>query len=453
MNKKELDFVLQEGEGLKVEFKETVSNLDKEIVAFANTIGGRIFIGINDNNKVIGATLTNRLKSQIMDVARNCDPPIDIALEYVDKVIIISIPESLNKPHKCSSGFYLRKEATSQKMSQKEIVDFILSLGKKSFDSLPNQQFKLKDISPDLVERYLQKAGVSNTISLAEKLFNLGVADERGAVNNAGILFFCENPKKYFIQAYVTCARYLGTAKVKVLDRKDFEGDLVSQIDESIKFVQRNTRLEYEIKEIRRKEIPEYPTDAIREAIINALMHRDYVERGSNVQVDIFDDRIEISNVGGLIKPLTKEKLGMLAVRRNPLIADLLHRIDYVEKMGTGLKRIKDACVLHGVTVEVETNGFFIITFRLKPIKTVEKKVGERVGGKVGERVGGNLTKNQSNILLEMSKDKFITAEKLSKAIGISQRKIEENISKLKEKNLLIRVGPDKGGHWEVKHE
>ena len=143
-------------------------------------------------------------------------------------------------------------------------------------------------------------------------LFNLGVYD-KNKINNAGILFFCSNPKKYFINAYVTCARYKGTAKVKIIDRLDVEGNLINQLEESIKFIQRNTKLEYDIKGLERKEIPEYPLEALREAVLNALMHRDYFERGANVQIDIFDDRITVTNIGGLLKPLTKEKIINLA--------------------------------------------------------------------------------------------------------------------------------------------
>src|SRR3989338_9956682 len=109
MNEKEIEFILQEGEGLKIEFKEGISNIDKEMVAFANAEGGRIFLGIGDDNKVKGIKADNKLKSQIQDIANNCDPPIKIKLEEFDNMIVIHVTEGEDKPYKCSNGFYLRE--------------------------------------------------------------------------------------------------------------------------------------------------------------------------------------------------------------------------------------------------------------------------------------------------------------------------------------------------------
>src|SRR3989338_10476077 len=231
MNKKELDFILQEGEGFRIEFKESPKHLDSEIVAFANASGGRIFLCITDKGEVKGIKLTNELKSQIQDLARNCDPTIEIKVSSFDNIAVIDIPESDQKPHKCSAGFYLRKGANSQKMSSQEIITFIFEQGKTKFDTLLNRKFKLSDIDINILNKYLRLAGVVTSLSPRESLFNLGVIDEHDIINNAGILFFSNNPRKYFIHAYVTCARYLGNDKVKILDRKDFSGDLVSQID------------------------------------------------------------------------------------------------------------------------------------------------------------------------------------------------------------------------------
>ena len=440
MDKKELNFILQEGEGFKIEFKEAFDskNLPKEIVAFANFEGGRILIGVNDKGEVKGIQITNKLKSGIQDLARNCDPPIHIKLEAIDNVLIINVEEGKDKPYKSSQGFFMRQGASSQKMRRDEIIDFISEEGKLKFDRSATDVNKYNS---ELVSEYLKRTGIKQKMN-KDTLFNLGVADKNGFLNNAGILFFIKEPKQVLINAYITCARYKGTEKVNVIDRKDFEDDLVTQVERAVEFVKRNTRLEYEIKGLYRKEIPEYPIEAVREAILNAVMHRDYLEKGANVQVDIFDNKLTVTNLGGLIKPLTKERLGTLAVRRNPLIADLFHRIHLVEKMGTGINRIKEECKKHGnVKFEIETNGYFIVRFKLK------KKVAERVGEKVTEKV----TENQTKILELIKQNKFITAIELSHSINISRKSVLENISKLKEKGLLKRVGPDKGGYWEVK--
>ena len=444
MNKKELDFILQEGEGLKIEFKESLSNVDKEMVAFANAEGGRIFLGVSDKNKVKGIKLTNRLKSEVQDIANNCDPPVTIKLENTPGILIIHISEGRSKPYRCSSGFYMRQGPNSQKMKTSDIKKMVLSQSKIRFDEKTDKNFDFSDFDKDAFVHYLRRAGIDYRGDEKYALFNMGVS-KGSKLNNAGILFFAKNPKKYFINAYITCARYKGTEKVKVIDRKDIEENLIVQVEDSVKFIERNTRLEYEIEGLYRKEIPEYPIEAIREAVLNAVMHRDYFETGANVQIDIFDDRIVITNIGGLIKPLTKEKLGKIAVRRNPLIADLFHRAGLVEKMGTGIRRIRDVCRKHGkIAFSVETNGYFIATFKFKGLIL---PVGEKVGEKVGER----LTDNQMRIIDELKKDKFVSAEGLSGKVGISKRKIEENISKLKKKGLLKRVGSARTGYWEVK--
>src|SRR3989338_4306556 len=128
MEKKEFEFLLKQGEGLKLEFKEGFDskNLAKEIVAFANTEGGRIFIGVDDQCKVKGIQITNKLKSEVQDLARNCDPSINIKLETMDNVLIVNVDEGVNKPYRCSAGFFLRQGSNSQKLSTDEIRDFLI---------------------------------------------------------------------------------------------------------------------------------------------------------------------------------------------------------------------------------------------------------------------------------------------------------------------------------------
>jgi ATP-dependent DNA helicase RecG len=441
MNKRDLKFILQEGEGFHIEFKEGINSIEKSMVAFANSGGGRIFVGIDDAKKIKGIKFTNKLKAQISDIAKNCDPPVDINLRHFDNIAIVEVSASDNKPHKCSSGYYLRKDAVSQKMKRDELIDFIYDQGRKKFDSLPCHKIKQKDLDQACLKEYLEKAGIDIKVPLKEMLFNLGVY-ENGQVNNAGVLFFSKFPKKYFINAYITCARYLGMDKVEVLDRADFEGNVIYQVEESIKFIKRNIRLSYEIGDVRRKEIPEYPIKALREAVINAVMHRDYFETGTNVGVDIFDDRIVIANTGSLIRPLTKDKLGKISVRRNPLIADLFHRIKYVEKMGTGLARIKSECRQRNIKVKIETNGVFIISF---------KKTKERVPVNVPVNVSVNVPVNnrQKWLLGYLVKYKKITISELQeKFTKVSLKTLKRDLAYLRKNKAIKFVGSPKTGYY-----
>lgn len=449
-NKKEFEFILQEREGFKIEFKESLDtrSIAKEIVAFANSEGGRIFIGVDDKGKIKGIEITNKLKSQIQDIARNCDPAVVIEIEVIDNVLVVNVNEGSNKPYKCSEGFFIRIGANSQKMSRNEIVEMIINLGNKRFDEISTNVY---DYDKSLVSSYLKKAGISAPIN-NNLLFSLGVLNKNNNLNNAGILFFTKNPRQTLINAYITCARYKGIEKVNVIDRKDFEEDLVTQIEQAVDFVKRNTRLAYEIKELYRKEIPEYPIEAVREAILNSVMHRDYFEKGANVQIDIFDDRLTITNLGGLIKPLTKKKLGTLSIRRNPLIADLFHRIHFVEKMGTGIKRILEECKKHGnIKFKVETNGYFIATFKLLKISKNENQKSGQIGSQKSGQIGSMfLTKRQKEILDIIKNNSYISREELSNNLKINQSAIQKHLEKLKEKGLLKRIGPDKGGYWKI---
>ena len=159
---------------------------------------------------------------------------------------------------------------------------------------------------------------------------------------NAGVLFFARNVRHFFPDAYITCLLAKGADKVHILDRKDFDGGVVADIEDALRFIERNTRTGYRIKGLRRQNIPEYPMRALREAITNAVMHRDWFFDGANVFVEIYTDRIEVISPGSLPKGLTLAALGRRSIRRNALVSDLLHRIDFIEKAGTGIRRIRD---------------------------------------------------------------------------------------------------------------
>lgn len=145
-------------------------------------------------------------------------------------------------------------------------------------------------------------------------------------------------------------------------------GGVVSDIEESLRFIERNTRTAYRIRALQREEIPEYPLRALREAITNAVMHRNWFIEGANVFVEIYADRIEIVSPGGLPAGLSPEELGTRSVRRNPLVADLLHRIGFSEKAGTGIGRMRQEARDHGSpTPEFRADGFFTAVFRPLP--------------------------------------------------------------------------------------
>ena len=258
MTQHELDTIIQSGEGYKTEFKRNINtDLSKELVAFANASGGRIFIGIEDNGTVSGVTIDNTLKSKVAMMAHECDPAVEIELEAVNNVLILNVPEGKDKPYRCTNGFYIRNGASSIKLGTQEIIGFIQSEGKVKFDELKNKAVKYPEqVDNAAIARFKQLSDITATISDDELLINLGLLYPEPAlvINNTGVLFFVENPARFIPQSAVTCVAYKGNSKVDILDKKTFEFDIITNIDETIDFLKSHLNLAYEIKAERRVE-------------------------------------------------------------------------------------------------------------------------------------------------------------------------------------------------------
>ena len=167
-----------------------------------------------------------------------------------------------------------------------------------------------------------------------------------------------------------------------MLDRGDYGRGIVGDIQGAMRFVDRNTRTAHRIEGLKREEISEYPRKAVREAITNAVTHRDWFFEGANVFVEVYSDRLEIVSPGSLPAGMTEADLGSRSVRRNPLVSDLLHRIGYIEKAGTGIRRIREEAERHGCPEPTFTaDRFFTVTFRPRP----ELRPGAGEAGEEGE--------------------------------------------------------------------
>ena len=293
-------------------------------------------------------------------------------VEPVGKVLVVHVRESDAKPVQCSEGFFWRQGAVTQKLSRDEIRDFFRAEGSMRFDLSPCPRFRYpQDFDRQKYAAWLALSGISGRPRTEDVLVNIEAAERSGGkllFRNAGVLFFAKESRRFFNQAYITCLLAKGTDKVHILDRKDFAGGIVADIEDALRFIERNTRTAYRIERLRREDIPEYPMKALREAITNAVMHRDWFIEGANVFVEIYSDRIEVSSPGGLPKGMTLADLGRKSIRRNALIADLLHRIAFIEKAGTGIRRIRDEARAQGCPEpEFEAKGFFTAIFRPNP--------------------------------------------------------------------------------------
>jgi len=371
----ELDVVLSGGEGQYVEFKESVSDsLAREMVALANSGGGRIFIGIADDRSVKGVQVSNRMLSQVQDIARGCDPPVKIHLapfaHRSHQLLMIDVPDGHRKPHGCSAGYFLRTGPNSQKMSRDELVEFVRSTVQVGFDRSECPAFRYpSDFDARAFQDYVRRAGLTSAgLKRETALVNLGIArsiDGAMHFSIAGALFFAKEPCRFLPQAEVTCVLYRDTEGVDIIDRKDFKGNLLANLEDAEAFLKKHIAVRYEIKGLYRKEIPEIPEDALRESVVNALMHRDYGFAGARVMVQMFPDRVEVSDPGGLPPGLDPRRFGTKSVHRNELIADLLHRLRLGERIGSGIRRMRASMRAAGLMPpEFDFSSFFTVTFR-----------------------------------------------------------------------------------------
>ncbi len=446
----ELMPLLQAGEGYHTEFKQ---NLDKSFVeeacAFANSGGGRILLGVADNGVIKGIDTSNAMRSRVQDMLGQIEPRLSCNIEAIGNLLIVKIPEGTDKPYGCSRGFFMRMGANSQKLTRNQIIEFFQKEGRIRFDELSHDKAVYPDdFDPDAFSRFLKLAGISSSIDREILLRNLDclIADKR--LTNAGVLFFARDIDFLLHHAIVSCVLYKGSDKVHILDKKDFKANLVDNIDNAMLFIQRHTKLRYKIEHLRREEIPDYPEVALREAIINAVCHRDYFDKRANVLIEVFTDRVVITNPGGLPSGLPPEEFGTRSVARNPLIASLLHRIDYIEKIGTGINRIRQAVAEHGGTeLDLHYNDFFTVTFRAKVAMVSDGEIGREIGGEIGGEI--ELTERQREVLDLIRSTPTLSVKVLADRLGINPSAVEKHLQALKKKGVLRRVGGTRG-HWQV---
>jgi len=440
MDKKELKMILDEGEGYKVEFKENISNLEKALVSFANSSGGRIFLGVSDNSEIRGIKPTNELKSRIQDMANKCRPKIKISFLSFNNILIIQVREGEDKPYECSSGFFKRIGSVSQKMMRDEIINFIKSEGKVRFDELIQTKFIYpKDFDKYKLLKFLELAGLSKSLKAERILLNLGVCGKQEGklcFNNAGILFFAKEPQKFVPWSVFTVALFKDMGGADVIDRKEITGGLFEIVEKVMDFIKLYSKVAYKFTgKPQREEIYEYPFEAIREAVINSVMHKDYFEHGHNNILKFFPDRVHIENIW--IKP-RNFVLGKTVFRRNHLTADLFSRIDFGEKLGSGMQRMKDICKAENAPYpEVEyTDTHFYILFRpsREYLKMAEMKA-KRIDLSM-------LNDRQQNAVEFIKKNGMVTMKKyIELCPDINRRTLTRDLNHLIKLGIVIRKG------------
>ena len=269
------------------------------------------------------------------------------------------------KPYSFRGKFYVREGANSQRLSRDELGEFYFREGILHFDAAICQRFDLDlDLDQDQWSMFKTRAKIPSYMKPLTALRNLNLINRDSEVTNACAWLLAKNIRDVNISAHISCALFMGTSKTKILDRRDFDSDIYTMIDEAVNWVLSKINVEYIINDVRREERPELPISAIREAVINAVVHRNY-RSSANIHIYLFSDRLEIRSPGGLPFDMPESDLGTGSVPRNPLLFSVLHRMEVVEHIGSGIRRIRDQCREYMVAEPLFTNGehVFTVTF------------------------------------------------------------------------------------------
>jgi ATP-dependent DNA helicase RecG len=356
--------------------------------------------------------------------------PITIDGPEAAAVITVRVEASPIKPVWAFGRPYKRMGRTNQRLSREETQRLAEVTTGRTWDALPCFGLRLEDIDRARVEAFLRQAGLTVGTGTEQVLRNLRLIGPEGLCNAAALLF-TDFPQRFVIGSQVKCGRFLGVDAVQFLDEQTLDGDVLSQIDRAMAFVARNTRQGIRFTGRPEREIvPEYPTDAVREAIINAVCHRDYAAAGT-VQVRIHDDRLEVWNPGTLPPGITLEDLYRVhpSHPRNRLLAGAFYRARLIEHWGTGTLRIIRECEAAGLPRPefIIAMGGFIVRFRTGDVEAERPRLrlSERQGRAIAYvRAQGSISQSQYRALV---------------GLGTSQAK--EDLAELVQARLLARSG------------
>lgn len=497
----ELVHLLNQPEGRTLEFKRDLSSLRpilKTLVAFANTSGGTLVIGREDDGRLCGIAdaqaneerLTNAIADSIEPALL---PDVDLVTAFGVDLLVVRVaywpgPFYLKKLGP-EEGVLVRLGSTNRRADAKTLAELRATSSRLVFDQLPCTGTTLDDLDLDAARKAF--AAVGRELDDA-KLQSLGLVCLYGAElvpSNGGMILFGRPiaRSRFFPDAQVRCARFLGPDKVEFLDRLDIEGTMLDALRAVPSFIRRNTRMAGRITgdSLGRHDTPEYPAVAVREVLTNAVAHTDYALHGMDIQVAIYSDRLEIQNPGPLPFPLTVADLKAGVSRiRNPVIAHVLRELDLMEKWGSGYKRITDACDEDGYHYPewVELGSAVRVVFWPHPGivdsevreavrefgeyrggyrgEYVSERVGEYVGANVGVNVGLNvglnagandpLNERQRWFLSRLHSGKRVKAIDLAVHFDVAKRTAERDIADLTARYLVEFVGSPKVGRYRL---
>lgn len=321
--------------------------------------------------------------------------------------------------------------------------------GSLHYDSAVNKWFLQDEISDKAIRDFKSQAGITSTSPNWELIKNLEILGPKGEMTNAVPMFFSDECGKRIPQAVIRCVQFKGKDRYHIIDSQTFEGPLLRQYNETTIWIQQKLAVEFVMDGFNpRKEIWDIPLDAVKEAITNAICHRDYYDTGAVIMVEIYNDRLTITNPGGLLPDVAKD-FGHLSKSRNPKIFSMFTRMHLVEKVGSGIPRMANLMAEAKLpSPEYKTEGFFSVTL-YKRATASSDNVGENVGENKQEKLTPKAKRDKA-ILEQMRSNPKISAAELSELLDVSERTIDRDIARLSEAKKITRQGGDKGGDWVV---
>lgn len=451
MKNKELKEIIDRGESVEVEFKKSFHSFQevaKTICAFSNTQGGILILGVSDKGKIEGIEGNlDQLQRKIADANSNIHqkPIIKIEVHEIDKskvIVIIVHKAETSMFHSFEGALYVRIGTTTQKLEGASILDFLRNRQILLFDEGIEYSAKLESLDEDKIKEYLNLRKQDTYLRehdmkdfLISKKLAVSLPDLK--IKNAALLFFARDPQFFFPYAQVKLVRFDGLEPVKIISYEEAKGSLPQIINQSTNFVRRYISKEFLIKGIQREDIPMLPEEAIREAIINAIAHRDYFNK-NEIQISIFDDRVEVTNPGGLPEGMEKELLGILSIQRNPSIYQLLKDYGFMEGIGSGIAKIRFTMQ----SANLQMPEFFIskevfrIILRIKRIEEIELAIKH------------NLNLRQIKALDYIRVNKRLKTKEYAIMNKISLPSALKDLKKLEKLKLIKKIGSYKGAYF-----
>lgn len=447
----DIKLIITSGEGYNAEFKVSVpakvKELSEEVCAFANAAGGVLLIGVNDNNEIKGVSIDNAKRSAIQNSLSEITPALHCSLTMMEvegKTIgLIEVASGPQKPYVLSGAIYVRLGPNTQKLTTAEQMrDFFQQAEKIYFDEVPCIAFNPPtDIDAEVLAHFKSEANLSAAVPNEQIFTNLNLYAGQKQFKNGAVLFLGLKPEQFIEKAIVRCVAFQGIDKRFIIDDQVFGGSLYNQYTKAMQWLRGKLNVAYDIEGQGagpRKEIWEIPETVFKEAIINSLSHRDYYDKGAVITIELFDDRVEISNPGGLVSAIPEAEFGKRSHSRNPLIFGLFAKMHLVEQIGSGVGRILDLMKEATLPKPIfQKQGMFTVTLS-RPLKGAEKSMEK------------GSEKSVEKIIRLMAENAKITIHELADIIGITARTVEKHVAILKNEGKIQRIGSDKTGHWSV---